>query len=32
MASPEHSDAELDEGMDVDEAGEGDHFLLIFPH
>ena len=28
MASPEHSDAELDEGEDV---GEGDYcFLLIF--
>lgn len=30
MASPDRSDEEIDEGMDVDEAGEGDHFLLIF--
>ena len=32
MASPDRSDEEIDEGMDVDDAGEGDHFFVNFSH
>ena len=30
MASPDRSDEEIEEGMEIDEAGEGDQFFVNF--